>query len=35
MMEVQKYIRENGLDKLREEFSIIVTDYPDRIGAIL
>ena len=31
IMNVQKYLKEYGLDKLVEEFSIIVTDYPDRV----
>ena len=30
-MKVQDYLRANGLEKLQEEFSIVVTDYPDRI----
>jgi hypothetical protein len=29
MMEVQKYLKENGLEKLQQEFKIDVTDYPD------
>lgn len=29
MMEVQKYLKENGLQKLQDEFKIVVTDYPD------
>ena len=31
MMEVQKYLQKHGLDKLKEEFAIGVTDYPDRV----
>jgi len=31
MMKVQKYLSEHGLEKLQEEFSIMVTDYPDRV----
>ena len=30
-MNVQKYLEENGLKKLQEEFKIVVTDYPDRV----
>lgn len=30
-MNVKEYIKNNGLDKLVNEFKIIVTDYPDRI----
>jgi len=30
-MEVQKYLAKHGLDKLQEELSIVVTDYPDRV----
>jgi len=29
MMQVQKYLKEHGLEKLKSEFSIVVTDYPD------
>lgn len=31
-LEVQKYLEQYGLEKLKEEFSIIVVDYPDRIS---
>ena len=31
MMEVQKYLKENSLQKLIEEFKIDVTDYEDRV----
>ena len=31
MMRVQTYLKEHGIEKLQEEFSIIVTDYPDRV----
>jgi len=31
MMEVIKYLKENSLEKLVEEFKIVVTDYPDRV----
>ena len=30
-MKVQEYLREHGLQKLQDEFSIVVTDYPDRV----
>ena len=30
-MEVQKYLKENGLDSLVNEFKIKVNDYPDRV----
>ena len=30
VMEVQKYLRQHGLQKLVDEFHIVVTDYPDR-----
>lgn len=30
-MEVQKYLEIHGLEKLKQEFSIVVTDYPDRV----
>jgi hypothetical protein len=31
MMEVQKYLREHGLERLIEEFHIVCTMYPDRV----
>lgn len=31
MLEVQKYLKEKGLETLVKEFSIKVTDYPDRV----
>jgi len=30
-MHVQEYLRKHGVEKLKEEFSIVVSDYPDRI----
>ena len=29
MMEVQKYLKENGLQKLKEEFGIEIREYPE------
>ena len=31
MMEVQKYLKEHGIQKLQDEFAIMVTTYPDRV----
>ena len=31
MLEVQKYLKENWLEKLKEEFGIVVTQYEDRV----
>lgn len=30
-MEVQKFLKEHGIEELQKQFAIIVTDYPDRV----
>lgn len=31
MMEVQKFLKEHGIEELKKQFAIVVTDYPDRV----
>ena len=31
MMEVQKFLKEHGIEELQKQFAIVVTDYPDRV----